>query len=258
MPSCDDVRRLPPAVLGGLAALAGLLLVGGCGGGADRAGGSGGGERAERPPPQATPSTTSSAPEPSTAPSGSPPASADRRSSTLGPSDGRPQRALLSIPALQVRDLLVVPYRGETDDTPGSAIQDRGHAASPFGPNGGVGPGGVGNYQVTAHRTSSTRAFEFLPDLTLGQKAYVESGGVRYVYRIVATRKTSFRSPQSLREQRAPVPGRPGVEPTKAMITLSTCLTPEDHAAGNWWSDEHGNPEHRVDKIGELVAVRPA
>jgi sortase A len=37
------------------------------------------------------------------------------------------------------------------------------------------------------------------------------------------------------------------------MITLSTCATIEDHAAGNWWADRFGNPEHRIDKIGVLV-----
>jgi sortase A len=42
------------------------------------------------------------------------------------------------------------------------------------------------------------------------------------------------------------------------MITLSTCRTPEDHAEGNYWSDRFGNPEHRIDKIGKLVAVGPA
>ena len=37
------------------------------------------------------------------------------------------------------------------------------------------------------------------------------------------------------------------------MITLSTCATQEDHAAGNYWSDALDNPEHRIDKIGVLV-----
>ena len=85
-----------------------------------------------------------------------------------------------------------------------------------------------------------------------------ERGGAvtRYVYLIVGTRETSFRSPASLRAQRAAVPGRPGVTPTKAMLTLSTCATQEDHAVGNFWSDEFDNPEHRIDKIGVLVAVR--
>ncbi len=176
---------------------------------------------------------------------------------TLGVSDGRPRRATLTIPSIDVR-VVVVPYRGWTDDAPGTQIQNRGRAASPYGPRGGVGPGGVGNYQVTAHRTSSTRAFDLLPDVKRGERVLVDVGEVRYVYRVTRTRETSFRSPQSLREQRAPVPGQPGVAPTDAMITLSTCATPEDHAAGNYWSDEFDNPEHRIDKIGRLVAVRPS
>ena len=173
-------------------------------------------------------------------------------------SDGRPRRATLTIPKLGLRDLAVVPYVGWTDDAPGTDIQNRGNAATPHGPRGGVGPGGVGNYQVTAHRLSSTRAFEFLPRLHRGDEVYVDAGAKRYVYRISTTRETSFRSPESLREQRAAVPGRPGVEPTRAMITLSTCSTIEDHAAGNWWADRFGNPEHRIDKIGVLVRIEPA
>ena len=169
--------------------------------------------------------------------------------------DGRPRRALLSIPALGLRDLPVLPYRGWTDDAPGTAIQDRGVAASPFGPRGGVGPGGIGNYQVTAHRTSSTKAFLDLPSLETGDRVIVRSGDTRYVYEITTTRETSFRSARSLAEQRAAVPGRPGEPPTQPMITLSTCATQEDHAKGNFWSDEFKNPEHRIDKIGVLVRV---
>jgi len=176
-------------------------------------------------------------------------------------SNGRPRPANLSIPAIGVRGLEVVPYRGWTDDAPGTVIQNRGLAASPFGPRGGVGPGGVGNYQVTAHRTSSTRAFEYLPALRRGDRVFVDvrkaKGWLRYVYRVVGTRETSFRSARSLGEQRAAVPGRPGVAPTRAMITLSTCATPEDHAAGNYWADQFDNPEHRIDKIGVLNAVHP-
>jgi len=40
------------------------------------------------------------------------------------------------------------------------------------------------------------------------------------------------------------------------MITLSTCATPEDDAAGNFWRDAHDNPEHRIDRIGVLVSTR--
>jgi sortase A len=202
--------------------------------------------RSSAPTPVGTPTPT---PTPRSSPITVPPA--------YQVSDGRPRDAALSIAELGLRDLRVVSYRGFTDDAPGTEIQNRGRAASPSGPRGGVGPGGVGNYQVTAHRTSSTRAFERLPELRRGDRVLVRAGGVEYVYRIIATRETSFRSPRSLREQRAAVPGRPGVAPTRAMITLSTCATAEDHAEGNYWADEFDNPEHRIDKIGVLVDTRP-
>ena len=171
------------------------------------------------------------------------------------PSSGRPARAQISIPALDLAGLVVVPYRGWTDDARGTRSQNAGDAASPHGPRGGVGPGGVGNYQVTGHRLSSTQPFRYLPRLTRGDEVRVDVGDTRYVYSIVATRSTSFRSAQSLREQRAAVPGRPRVEPWRAMLTQSTCATIEDHAAGNYWADEFDNPEHRIDKIGVLERV---
>jgi sortase A len=197
----------------------------------------------QRPPTTAVP--------PSAEPTTDPPTAAQETGPE--PSDGTPRRATLTIPTLDIDELAVVPYEGFTDDAPGDTIQDRGMAASPHGPLGGTGPGGIGNYQVTAHRLSSTRAFEFLTRLRRGDLVHVEAGGVRYTYRITATRETSFRSPRSLRAQRAAVPGRPGEAATRSMITLSTCATVEDHAAGNYWSDEFGNPEHRIDKIGVLT-----
>jgi len=166
-------------------------------------------------------------------------------------------QARLSIPAIKVAGLVVQPYQGFTDDAPGTQIQNKGLAASPSGPRGGTGPGGVGNFQVTAHRTTKPAPFRDLPALADGALVHVDAGGVRYTYAITATRQTSFRSPASLAEQRAAVPGRPGIAPTLATITLSTCATPEDRAAGNHWADEFDNPEHRIDKIGVLVRTSP-
>jgi sortase A len=184
------------------------------------------------------------------------PEAVEARADRNAVSDGRPRRARLSIPAIGLHDLAVEPYRGKTDDARGTRIQDGGVAASPYGPHGGVGPGGLGNYQVTAHRTSSTQAFRMLPSLQLGQKAMIDVGDVRYIYEIRGTRETSFRSPRSLAEQRAAVPGRPGAPARKAFLTLSTCATLEDHAQGNYWADAFNNPEHRIDKIGLLVRTR--
>ncbi|MFF8986270.1 class E sortase [Streptomyces globisporus] len=172
--------------------------------------------------------------------------------------DPRTEVAVLAVPAIGVEGLDVVPYEGTTDDRPGSRIQDRGVAASPYGERGGVGPGDVGNYLVTAHRLSAGGVLRDLPELEQGDLVYVTEDGTRYTYEITATRQTSFRSERSLAEQRAEVPGKPGEEPARAMITLSTCATPEDDAAGNLWRDAFGNPEHRIDKVGVLVAERPA
>ena len=71
---------------------------------------------------------------------------------------------------------------------------------------------------------------------------HLVAGGKRYTYAIVTTRMTSFRSKRSLAQQSAAVPGKIGAEPTKAMITLSTCRTQEDHAEGNYWSDRFRQP----------------
>jgi sortase A len=116
----------------------------------------------------------------------------------------------------------------------------------------------VGNYLVTGHRSSSTAPFRYLPSLRIGARIVVETTTHRLVYAVVRTQRTSFRSPASLRAQSAAVPGRPGREATRAMITLSTCATFEDHAAGNFWSDEFHNPEHRIEKIGVLRSMRRA
>lgn len=223
-----------------VATVLGALALGGCGG--------------ETPSGRIPPMTPSASPS-ATAP---PTATASPTATETAPlfSEGKPMRGEMSIPKIGVNNLEVVPYRGRTDDAPGTEIQNGGVAASPYGPRGGTGPGGIGNYQVTAHRLSSTRAFLRLPELRRGDRVSVRTEEATYVYRITGTRETSFRSEASLRAQRAPVPGKPGEEPTRAMITLSTCATPEDHAVGNYWSDEFDNPEHRIDKIGVLVAMR--
>lgn len=147
----------------------------------------------------------------------------------------------------------VVRYIGSPDDADGTRIQNCGPTASPRGLGGGVGPGEVGNFIVTGHRTSHTAPFRDLPVLRAGDRVHVRSGRTTFVYRITATRWTSFRSKRSRAQQTAAVPGRPHARPTRPMITLSTCATPEDHAAGNYWSDRFGNPEHRIDKVGVLV-----
>ena len=162
----------------------------------------------------------------------------------------------MTIPAIGVRGLRVVSYTGTADDRAGTRIQDRGVAASPRGPAGGVGPGQIGNFIITGHRTSHGRPLGQVPELVNGDHILITVGGTVYDYVVNRTMTISFRKPAEKAQQNAAVPGRPGARPTQAMITISTCATPEDHAAGNFWSDELGNPEHRINKIGTLVATR--
>ncbi|GAB3991655.1 hypothetical protein GCM10028771_12020 [Nocardioides marmoraquaticus] len=169
-----------------------------------------------------------------------------------------PRRSFVSVPRLGLVDVPVVRYRGTPDDGPGTAIQDRGLMASPRGSGGLVGPGEVGNFLVTGHRTSLGAPLGDLPLLGRGDVVRVRSGATVFRYRVTTTRQTSFRSPRSLRQQSAAVPGRPRASPTRPFLTLSTCRTPEDHAEGNYWSDEFKNPEHRIDKVAVLVSTRPA
>lgn len=163
----------------------------------------------------------------------------------------------MSIPAIGVRNLRVVPYAGTADDRRGNRLQDRGFLASPRGEAGGDGPGEIGNFIVTGHRISHNRPLEHAPDLRNGDHILVTVGGIEYDYVVTRTMTISFRKPAEKAQQNAAVPGNPGATPTRAMITISTCATPEDHAAGNYWHDELGNPEHRINKIGTLVATRP-
>ncbi|MDQ1027867.1 sortase A [Streptomyces umbrinus] len=207
-------------------------------------------------PPRDT-STTAQVPTapatPAPPPSSASPAPPKTETETETDTDTRTRTARLAIPAIGLKDLRVVPYEGTTDDWPGTRIQNGGAGASPYGSTGGVGPGEVGNYLVTAHRLSAGGPLRDLPALDKGDSVVVTSGGTVYEYEITGTRETSFRSERSLAEQRAAVPGFPGRSPTQAMITISTCATPEDNAAGNFWRDDRGNPEHRIDKIGVLT-----
>ncbi|MCX4515499.1 class E sortase [Streptomyces sp. NBC_01619] len=241
-----------PAFLTGAPAVALAVLLAGC----SPAPGS------DKPaaPAAAAPAVTAAV-EPAPAPVATTP-SAALRETTPSPAPretaGRTGPASVDIPSIGVDDLRVVPYEGTTDDWPGTRIQNRGVAASPYGEQGGVGPGEIGNYLVTGHRLSAGGPLRELPSVRVGDADLVTYGGKVYEYRITESRKTSFRSARSLTEQRAAVPGSPGKRPTQAMITISTCATPEDNAAGNFWRDDRSNPEHRIDRVGVLTGVRAA
>jgi len=96
-----------------------------------------------------------------------------------------------------------------------------------------------------------------VPRLTPGDKIYVDQGKNRFVYVASSKAKINFRSAASRALQQAAVPGSPGKRATRPAIVLSTCATPEDNAAGNYWRDEHDNPTHRIAVYGYLQSVIP-
>ncbi|MEV6691237.1 class E sortase [Micromonospora sp. NPDC051196] len=78
-------------------------------------------------------------------------------------------------------------------------------------------PGQVGNFSVAGHRNRAT--FWRLDELRKGDPIIVQSRDEWYVYQVT---ENLIVKPNQV-EVVAPVPGRPGVKPTKRMLTLTTC-----------------------------------
>ncbi len=165
------------------------------------------------------------------------------------------QTAYLSVPGAGISRLKIVTYSGVPDDDRGTEINDSGLAGAPRGSWGGVAPGQVGNLLLTAHRTSAGAPMGTVPELKSGDEIFVDQGATRFVYAVSSKTTINFRSAQSRALQTAAVPGSPGKKPTRPAIVLSTCATPEDNAAGNFWRDEHQNPTHRIAVYGYLKKV---
>jgi sortase A len=78
-------------------------------------------------------------------------------------------------------------------------------------------PGQIGNFSVAGHRNRAT--FWRLDELDDGDAIVLESRDEWFVYQVSESR--IVRPHQT--EVVAPVPGRRGAKPTKAMLTLTTC-----------------------------------
>lgn len=78
-------------------------------------------------------------------------------------------------------------------------------------------PGEIGNFSVAGHRNRAT--FWSLDELNNGDTIVLESKSEWHVYQVSQSR--IVRPHQT--EVVAPVPGRRGAKPTKAMLTLTTC-----------------------------------
>ena len=164
---------------------------------------------------------------------------------------------VVTIPAIGVREDLRY-YRGSPDDGPGTRIQDRGHLASPQGPDGGVRAGAVGNFFIAGHRTTAGGPLQDLRRLRAGDVVKVrtrcDSGSDQtHTYEVLGKAQyIDFFTRRGRAAQIAPVPLQPGMPATEPMITLSTCATQEDNARGDRRRDRHGNPPGRWVVAGVL------
>ncbi len=82
-----------------------------------------------------------------------------------------------------------------------------------------VGPGQVGNFAVAGHRVTYARPFNQIAELRRGDAVVVETRTTYYVYRVVGR---TIVTPDRV-DVVAPVPERPGVSPTTAMMTMTAC-----------------------------------
>lgn len=80
-------------------------------------------------------------------------------------------------------------------------------------------PGAVGNAAFAGHRTTYGRPLARIDELQPGDPLVVEQGDAWYVYRVTGA---SVVAPDRV-EVIAPVPGDPGAEPTRRLITLTAC-----------------------------------
>lgn len=78
-------------------------------------------------------------------------------------------------------------------------------------------PGQVGNFAVAGHRTRAI--FWRLDEMHNGDMIVVETKRMWFIYQVSSTRIVK----PSAVEVVAPVPGKPGVKPKEAMLTLTTC-----------------------------------
>jgi sortase A len=101
-------------------------------------------------------------------------------------------------------------------------------------------PGQIGNFVVSGHRTTYLAPFNKLGELHAGDKILIDTRASQYVYKVTSTKVVQ---PSDI-SVAAPVPEHPKANPTKRLITLTTC-NPKYSAA------------QRLIIFGQLVSSTP-
>ncbi|MBC7297654.1 MAG: class E sortase [Demequina sp.] len=80
-------------------------------------------------------------------------------------------------------------------------------------------PGEVGNFAIAGHRTTYGKPFTDIQTLQVGDALVVQTDAAWYVYTVTSTKIVRPTDTAVI----APTPNQPGVTPTVASITLTTC-----------------------------------
>ena len=101
-------------------------------------------------------------------------------------------------------------------------------------------PGQIGNFVVSGHRTTYLAPFNKLGELHAGDRILIDTRANQYVYKVTSTKVVQ---PDDVGVA-APVPEHPKANPTKRIITLTTC-NPKYSAA------------QRLIVFGQLISTTP-
>lgn len=91
-------------------------------------------------------------------------------------------------------------------------------------------PGEIGNFSLAGHRRTHGNSFRYINLLEKGDQVIVETKDTWFVYEVT---EHEIVDPSQV-EVIAPVPGKPGEEPTERMLTLTTC---HSLTVGEWGND---------------------
>ena len=80
-------------------------------------------------------------------------------------------------------------------------------------------PGAIGNFAVAGHRTTYGKPLNRIEELVVGDPLVVQTEQAWYVYRVTETLTVGPRQVEVI----LPAPSQPGVAPTLAVMTLTTC-----------------------------------
>lgn len=132
----------------------------------------------------------------------------------------------------EIRNRILTKQGGHSwDET--NEILDTGAAVHYTGT---VGPGAIGNFSISAHRRSYGDNFLYLPDLANGDWILFETAENWYVYRVIGNEiVTPFEMHVVNPDPFSPVNEDGTQNPTRRLITLTTCTLPN----GSPWGNSH-------------------